>query len=285
MQTIMIDGKKLAEEKRAELKKRVERLLTPPHLDVIWVGDNPASAVYVRHKEQAAASVGIEVNVHHLPESTPELEILDLIEHLNHSAEVDGILMQLPLPKHLTESNILEAIDPAKDVDGLTSFNLGHLLSGQPQMVPCTPQACMELIESVEPNLAGKLAVVVGRSRLVGKPLFQLLLAKHCTVLQAHSKTLNLTTLTRMADILVVATGHAGLISGADIKPGAIVIDVGISKQPDGTLVGDVKTEDAKGIASAITPVPGGVGPMTVAMLLENVVKAAERKQNPTEED
>ena len=143
----------------------------------------------------------------------------------------------------------------------------------------------MELIESVEPNLEGKLAVVVGRSRLVGKPLFQLLLAKHCTVLQAHSKTQNLTSFTRMADILVVATGHAGLISGADIKPGAIVIDVGISKQPDGTLVGDVKTEDAKGIAYAITPVPGGVGPMTVAMLLENVVQAAERKQNPMSED
>ena len=285
MQTIMIDGKKLAEEKRAELKKRIGRLLTPPHLDVIWVGDNPASQVYVRHKEQAGTSVGIEVTVHHLPESTPELEILELIEKLNRSAEVDGILVQLPLPKHMTESNILEAIDPEKDVDGLTSFNLGHLLSGHPQMVPCTPQACMALIESVEPDLTGKLAVIVGRSRLVGKPLFQLLLAKHCTVLQAHSKTLNLTNLTRMADILVVATGHAGLISGADIKPGAIVIDVGISKQPDGTLVGDVKTEEAKGIAYAITPVPGGVGPMTVAMLLENVVLAAERKQNPPQED
>ncbi len=285
MQTIMIDGKKLANEKRKELKKRVEHLLTPPHLDVIWVGDNPASAVYVRHKEQAGASVGIEVTVHHLPESVPELELLDLIEQLNQSAAVDGILVQLPLPKHLTESNILEAIDPAKDVDGLTSFNLGHLLSGSPQMIPCTPQACMELIESVEPHLAGKLAVIVGRSRLVGKPLFQLLLAKHCTVLQAHSKTVNLTSLTRMADILVVATGHPGLISGADIKPGAIVIDVGISKMPDGTLAGDVKTEDAKGIASAITPVPGGVGPMTVAMLLENVVLAAERKQNPVSED
>ena len=285
MQTIMIDGKKLAAEKRAELKKRVERLLTPPHLDVIWVGDNPASAVYVRHKEQAGASIGIEVTIHHLPESTPELDILELIDQLNKSASVDGILIQLPLPKHITESNVLEAVDPAKDVDGLTTFNLGHLLSGHPQMVPCTPQACIELIESVEPNLEGKLAVVVGRSRLVGKPLFQLLLAKHCTVLQAHSKTINLTSLTRMADILVVATGHAGLISGADIKPGAIVIDVGITKQPDGTLVGDVKTEDAKGIAYAITPVPGGVGPMTVAMLLENVVQAAERKQNPTTED
>ena len=285
MQTIMIDGKKLATKKREELKKRVERLLTPPHLDVIWVGDNPSSSVYVRHKEQAGASVGIEVSVHHLPESTSESELIGLVENLNQSAAVDGILVQLPLPKHITESNVLEAIDPAKDVDGLTSFNLGHLLSGHPQMVPCTPQACMELIESVEPDLTGKLAVVVGRSRLVGKPLFQLLLAKHCTVLQAHSKTLNLTSLTRMADILVVATGHPGLISGADIKPGAIVIDVGISKMPDGTLAGDVKTEDAKGIASAITPVPGGVGPMTVAMLLENVVLAAERKQNPMIED
>ena len=281
----MIDGKTLAAEKRAELKKRVERLLTPPHLDVIWIGDNPASQVYVRHKEQAGAAVGIEVTVHHLSESTPELEVIELIEKLNQSAEVDGILVQLPLPKHMTESNILEAIDPAKDVDGLTSFNLGLLLSGHPQMIPCTPQACMALIESVEKDLTGKLAVVVGRSRLVGKPLFQLLLAKHCTVLQAHSKTQNLTNLTRMADILVVATGHQGLIGGADIKPGAIVIDVGISKMPDGSLKGDVKTEEAKGIAYAITPVPGGVGPMTVAMLLENVVQAAERKQNPSTED
>ena len=283
MQTRIIDGKALATEKRAELKKRIERLLTPPHLDVIWVGNTPASAVYVRHKESAGASIGIEVKVHHLPESTTELDILELIEKLNHSSEVDGILVQLPLPKHITESNVLEAIDPAKDVDGLTSFNLGKLLSGQPRMVPCTPQACLELIESVEPNLTGKLAVVVGRSRLVGKPLFQLLLAKHCTVLQAHSKTQNLSALTRMADILVMATGHAGLIGGVDIKPGAIVIDVGISKQPDGTLLGDVKTEEAKGIACAITPVPGGVGPMTVAMLLENVVSAAERKQSPEE--
>ena len=285
MQTIMIDGKTLAAEKRAELKKRVERLLTPPHLDVIWIGDNPASQVYVRHKEQIGASVGIEVKVHHLPESTPELDVLELIDKLNKSADVDGILVQLPLPKHITADTILEAIDPAKDVDGLTSFNLGLLLSGHPQMVPCTPQACMALIESVEKDLTGKLAVVVGRSRLVGKPLFQLLLAKHCTVLQAHSRTQNLTALTRMADILVVATGHAGLIGGADIKPGAIVIDVGISKKPDGSLEGDVKTEEAKGVAYAITPVPGGVGPMTVAMLLENVVQAAERKQNSAEED
>ena len=285
MQTIMIDGKALAAEKRAELKKRVERLLTPPHLDVIWVGDNPASAVYVRHKVQSGTDIGIEVKVHHLPESTPELEVLELIEKLNKSADVDGILVQLPLPKHITDNNILEAVDPAKDVDGMTSFNLGLLLSGHPQMVPCTPQACMALIESVEKDLTGKLAVVVGRSRLVGKPLFQLLLAKHCTVLQAHSKTQNLTSLTRMADILVVATGHAGLIGGADIKPGAIVIDVGISKQPDGSLAGDVKTEEARGVAYAITPVPGGVGPMTVAMLLENVVQAAERKQNPVDDD
>lgn len=285
MQTIMIDGKKLAEEKRAELKKRVERLLTPPHLDVVWVGDNPASQIYVRHKEQAGTSIGVEVTVHHLPESTPEAEVIELIENLNKSAVVDGILVQLPLPKHITESNVLEAIDPAKDVDGLTSFNLGCLLSGQPQMVPCTPEACLALIKTVEPNLVGKLAVVVGRSRLVGKPLFQLLLAEHCTMIQAHSKTKDLGSLTRMADILVVATGHAGLIGGEDIKPGAIVIDVGITKQPDGTLVGDVKTEEAKGVAYAITPVPGGVGPMTVAMLLENVVQAAEKKQNPSEED
>ena len=285
MQTQMIDGKKLALEKRMELKKRVYRLTPPPHLVVIWVGDHPASQVYVQNKEQAAESVGIKVTVHHLPESTSESDLMDLIDQLNHESDVDGILVQLPLPQHITESNVLEAIRPDKDVDGLSSFNLGRLLSGRPQMVPCTPQACMELIETVEKDLTGKLAVIVGRSRLVGKPLFQLLLAKHCTVIQAHSKTQDLKNLTRMADILVVATGQAGLIGGADIKPGAIVIDVGISRQADGRLVGDVKTEDVLGIASAVTPVPGGVGPMTIAMLLENVIQAAEKKQNLAEED
>ena len=284
MQTQIIDGKTLANIKRTALKKRVEALLTPPRLDVIWVGDNPASQVYVRHKEQAGNSIGINVTIHHLPENTTESDLLELIENLNQSPEVDGILVQLPLPKHLNESDILEAIRPRKDVDGLHSFNLGRLLSGHPQMVPCTPQACLELIESVEPDLEGKLAVIVGRSRLVGKPLFQLLLAKHCTVIQAHSKTKSLSDITRMADILVVATGQPGLIGGADIKLGAIVIDVGISKLPNGQLSGDVKTQEALGIASAITPVPGGVGPMTVAMLLENVVQAAERKRLPEED-
>ena len=285
MQTQIIDGKALANQKRAELKKRVEALVTPPHLHVIWVGNNPSSRIYVHHKELAGASVGIQVTTHHLPETSSQDDLLALISQLNHSVDADGILVQLPLPKHIDESDVLEAILPSKDVDGLTSFNLGCLLSGRPQMIPCTPQACIELIESVEPDLAGKLAVIVGRSRLVGKPLFQLLLAKHCTVIQAHSKTHNLTDLTQKADILVVATGHPGLIGGADIKPGAIVIDVGISKMPDGHLSGDVKTEDVLGIASAITPVPGGVGPMTVAMLLENVVQAAEHRQNSSEED
>ena len=284
MQTQIIDGKTLANIKRANLKKRVDALLTPPHLDVIWVGDNPASQIYVHHKEQAGSSIGIDVTIHHLPENTTESDLLELIENLNQSPEVDGILVQLPLPKHLNESDILEAIRPQKDVDGLHSFNLGRLLSGHPQMVPCTPQACLELIESVEPNLVGKLAVIVGRSRLVGKPLFQLLLAKHCTVIQAHSQTKKLSDITRMADILVVATGQPGLIGGSDIKPGAIVIDVGISKLPNGKLSGDVRTQEALGIASAITPVPGGVGPMTVAMLLENVVRAAEKKRLPEED-
>ncbi|MCQ2363862.1 MAG: bifunctional 5,10-methylenetetrahydrofolate dehydrogenase/5,10-methenyltetrahydrofolate cyclohydrolase [Acidaminococcaceae bacterium] len=279
MQTIWIDGRAMAKEIQADVAKRVRRLTRVPKLVVIWVGNNPASAVYVAHKQKVATEIGMQSEVLHLPETTSLDELRNQIELLNQDSNVDGILVQLPLPKHLDSDVVLETISPDKDVDGLTSFNLGRLICGQPQLMPCTPMACMRMIESVEPDLTGKLALVIGRSRLVGKPLFQMLLTKNCTVMQAHTKTENLSALSRQADLVVVATGPAGLIGVDDIKIGAIVIDVGISKQPDGSIKGDVRSDEIDGVAYAATPVPGGVGPMTVAMLMENTVKAAEMHQ------
>lgn len=279
IETKIIDGKKMAAAVCADVKKRVLKLSRAPQLDVIWVGDNPASQIYVSHKQKLGQSVGMKVQVHHLPATTTQIEVRQLIEKLNNDKNVDGVLVQLPLPKHLDSDSLLETIAPTKDVDGLTSFNMGRLICGEPQLVPCTPQACLKMIESVCPNLMGKTALVIGRSRLVGKPMFQLLLSKHCTVIQAHSKTENLREMCRLADIVVVATGHPGLIGSDDIKIGAIVIDVGISKLPDGSIKGDVRTDEVKGIAAAVSPVPGGVGPMTVAMLMENTVHAAEMHQ------
>ncbi len=279
IKTIWIDGKKMAAEVCAEVKKRVLKLPKAPQLDVLWVGDNAASQVYVSQKKKLGESIGFKVNVHHLPATITQKEVRSLIDELNTDAAVDGILVQLPLPKHLDSDSLLESIDSSKDVDGLTSFNLGRLICGGPQLIPCTPQACLTMIESVCPNMTGKTALVIGRSRLVGKPMLQLLLAKHCTVIQAHSKTENLRALCRQADIIVVATGHPDLIGAEDVKIGAIVIDVGISKLSDGTIKGDVRSKELEGIATAVTPVPGGVGPMTVAMLMENTVSAAEMHQ------
>ena len=186
---------------------------------------------------------------------------------------------QMPLPKHIDPNAVLDMVAPSKDVDGLTTVNLGRLVCGIPTLVPCTPQACLRLIESVVPDLTGKNALVIGRSRLVGKPMFHLLLSKHCTVTQAHTKTEDLSSLCRQADIVVVAAGHAGLIGGDDIKVGSVIIDVGISRQADGSIKGDVRASEIDGVAYAATPVPGGVGPMTIAMLMENTVKAAEMHQ------
>ncbi len=281
IKTIWIDGKKMAAETCEKLKVRISNLSRPPQLDVIWVGENAASQIYVNHKKKLGESIGITVHVHHLPEMITQNEIRSLIDQLNQDKKSDGILVQLPLPKHLDSDSLLEDIDPTKDVDGLSSFNLGRLICGTPQLMPCTPQACLKMIESVcsAQEMRGKTALVIGRSRLVGKPMFQLLLTKHCTVIQAHSKTENLRQMCRLADIVVVATGHPGLIGADDIKIGAIVIDVGISKLPDGSIRGDVRSKELEGIARAVSPVPGGVGPMTVAMLMENTVHAAEMHQ------
>lgn len=279
MKTIWIDGKKMAKEVLDDLRPRVDHLSRPPQLDVVWVGDNPSSEIYVRHKKQKGEDLGMIVNVHHLPESATQDDVYTLIDKLNQDDNVDGVMVQMPLPKHIDTNAVLDMVAPDKDVDGLTTVNLGRLICGLPALVPCTPQACMRLIESVVPNLAGKNALVIGRSRLVGKPMFHLLLSKHCTVTQAHTKTEDLPTLCRQADIVIVATGHAGLIGGDDIKVGSVVIDVGISRQSDGTIKGDVRSDEIDGIAYAATPVPGGVGPMTVAMLMENTVRAAEMHQ------
>jgi methylenetetrahydrofolate dehydrogenase (NADP+)/methenyltetrahydrofolate cyclohydrolase len=279
MKTIWIDGKRMAEEITQGLIKRINQLSRVPELDVIWIGDNPASAIYVRHKQKKAEQLGMRVRVHHLPEDIHQNELHNFIETLNQDNNVDGIMVQMPLPRHLDSDEVLDMVSPDKDVDGLTTVNLGRLVWGGAKLVACTPQACMHLIESVVPDLSGKTAVVVGRSRLVGKPLFHLLLSKNCTVTQAHTKTENLSQLCRTADILVVATGQPGLIGLDDIKVGAVVIDVGISRQSDGSICGDVRSDEVEGIAYAATPVPGGVGPMTVAMLMENTVRAAEMHQ------
>ena len=276
VETKIIDGKQIAKDFRAEIAKRVQELGSTPKLAVLVVGDHPASKIYVENQKKAAASVGIDVDVYQMSASESEENILKLIGELNASKGIDGILLQLPVPNHLNAENLITAIDPKKDVDGLHPQNVGNMISGLPAMISCTPLGCLYLLKKVLPSMTGMHAVVVGRSALVGRPLAQLLLQEDCTITQAHSKTRNLAELTRQADILVCAVGKAGLIKGDMIKPGAVVIDVGINRLEDGRIVGDVLFLDMMGKASYITPVPGGVGPMTIAMLLWNVVKAAE---------
>ncbi|MFW2388585.1 MAG: bifunctional methylenetetrahydrofolate dehydrogenase/methenyltetrahydrofolate cyclohydrolase FolD [Polyangiales bacterium] len=275
----LIDGKALAKEVRAEVKVRAEAFRAThnraPGLDVILVGDDPASQVYVRNKERAAAKCGIEGRVHRLPEATSEADLLALIFELNGDDHIDGILVQLPLPDHLHDQTIVDAIDPAKDVDGLHPFNSGLLVVGRKGLRPCTPSGCMRMLEHVGCDPKGKRALVLGRSTLVGKPIALMLLEKHATVTIAHSRTENLDERVRESDIVVAAVGRANLVKGDWIKEGAVVIDVGINRLDDGTLTGDVDFDGASKRASHITPVPGGVGPMTIAMLLSNTVDAA----------
>lgn len=278
METLIIDGKKIAQEKQAQLKQEIETFARKPQLSVILVGDNPASVIYVNNKKKAAQKVGIDSEVYQLSPVITQDALESFIKNLNNDDSVDGILVQLPLPKHLDEERILEAIDPKKDVDGLHRDNLGNLFIGREGLIPCTPLACMELIHGVVSDLVGKTAVVVGRSRLVGKPLAQLLLQEHCTVIQAHSRTKNLSQICQLADILVCATGKVNLIHKEDIKEGAVLIDVGISRAEDNKIVGDIAYDEMLGKAKAITPVPGGVGPMTVTMLLVNVVEAYKKR-------
>lgn len=274
----IIDGKSIAKELRESLAPRVaalkEQVITPG-LTVIVVGDDPASAIYVRNKERACVKLGMNSQVLRFPAETTQEEILNTVRLLNQDDSVHGILVQLPLPRHIDEQAVLRAIDPDKDVDGFHAMNAGRLMNGEPGFVACTPKGVMRLLEVSGVELDGKNAVVVGRSNIVGKPMALLLLQKNCTVTIAHSHTKDLAAVTRSADILVVAVGRAGFITGDMIKPGAAVMDVGINRV-DGKVVGDVDFESAKEVASCITPVPGGVGAMTIAMLMENTVEAAE---------
>ena len=274
----IIDGKSIAKELRESLAPRVAALKEQgitPGLTVIVVGDDPASAIYVRNKERACVKLGMNSQVLRFPAETTQEEILNTVRLLNQDDSVHGILVQLPLPRHIDEQAVLRAIDPDKDVDGFHAMNAGRLMNGELGFVACTPKGVMRLLEVSGVELDGKNAVVVGRSNIVGKPMALLLLQKNCTVTIAHSHTKDLAAVTRSADILVVAVGRAGFITGDMIKPGAAVMDVGINRV-DGKVVGDVDFESAKEVASCITPVPGGVGAMTIAMLMENTVEAAE---------
>lgn len=276
--TLLLNGFELAKQCRAELAERVKAMPRAPKLAVILIGDNPASAIYVRNKEKAAAEVGVESLVYRLDSATQE-ELTALIEQLNADETVDGILVQMPLPAPLNEQEILQTINPAKDVDGFHPLNLGKLLIGEPAPVACTPKGCMRLIRLAKQDLTGLRAVVIGRSVIVGKPMAQLLLNANCTVTTAHSKTRDLPALCRSADIVVAAIGKPKTVKADWIKDGAIVIDVGINRLEDGKLCGDVDFDACFDKCAAITPVPKGVGPMTIAMLLENTVEAARQKK------
>jgi len=279
----ILDGKSLAATTRAALKQKVDALVqrgVRPGLSVLIAGDDPASKVYVRNKTLAAKEIGVRSELIELPGSVSEQQLLDQVAKLNANREVHGILVQLPLPKHIDSARVLETIAPAKDVDGFHEANLGALMAGRPGVVPCTPLGCMRLIEHAGVQIAGRHAVVLGRSNIVGKPVAMLLLQKDATVTICHSKTPELAAVTREADILVAAVGRAKLVGAAMVKPGACVIDVGINRLPDGKLAGDVDYDAVKQVAGWITPVPGGVGPMTIAMLLENCLSAAAREKS-----
>ncbi len=279
METQIIDGKALAVEYQEKLKSQVARMDRVPTLAVILVGNDPASEIYVRHKRQVAERVGIVSELFQLSPVMTQEALIAFIQELNANDKVDGILVQLPLPKHMDADAVIEAIDPQKDADGLTSVNLGHLFVGRPNLVPCTPMACVALLKTVCPVLQGKNVVIVGRSKLVGKPLSQLLLDENCTVTQAHSKTVNLKKVCREADILIVAVGKPNLITKSFVKKGAVIIDVGINRLRNKKIVGDVEFGKMLGHAGAVTPVPGGVGPMTVTMLLQNTIQISQKRQ------
>ena len=279
---ILIDGKKEAANLREELKKEVFHLKTKynkvPGLTVILIGDLAPSQIYVRNKEKSAKEVGLKSEIVKYPDSVEEITILKKIDELNRDETVSGILVQLPLPKHINKKKVIEAIIPEKDVDGFHPMNVGNLSSGYESSVPCTPLGCYLLIKKVEPNLSGKKAVVIGRSNLNGKPMTQLLLKENCTVTITHSKTKDLKGECLKGDIVVAAVGIPELVKGDWIKKDSIVIDVGINKTEKG-IVGDVAFDEVSKIAKAITPVPGGVGPMTIACLLKNTIECFKRSQ------
>ena len=280
MTATLIDGKAIAAsviyEVKTEVEKLVERAGVQPGLAVVLVGGDPASRIYVRNKEKAAAMVGFLSRLVELPADTREQEILNVLSRLNADPSIHGILVQLPLPKHIDSRKVIEMIDPAKDVDGLHTLNAGLLFTDGDGFIPCTPYGILRMLDHEKIELKGKHAVVVGRSNLVGKPVAMLLLSRHATVTLCHSRTEDLPSVVRGGDVVVAAVGKARMIRGSWIKPGAVVIDVGINRD-QGKLCGDVAFDEAMEVAGAITPVPGGVGPMTVAMLLRNTCEAAIR--------
>lgn len=279
MSAQILDGRRIATKVREEVASAAARFVDqhgrPPGLEVVLVGDDPGSQVYVRNKERMAGKVGIRGAVHRLGSGTSQAELHSLIDRLGEDDAVDGILVQLPLPAGLDSLAAIDRIDPAKDVDGLTPLSAGLLAVGRAGLRPCTPRGCMRLLEETAVRLEGARALVLGRSNLVGKPIAQMLLAANCTVTMAHSRTVELPDRVREADILVAAVGRPEMVKGDWIKEGAVVLDVGINRLADGSLCGDVDFAKAKERASWITPVPGGVGPMTIAMLLSNTVEAA----------
>ncbi len=275
----VIDGKAVALRLRGRVAERAAPLPFRPGLRVVRVGDDPASAVYVRNKDRAALAAGFDSATLQLPAEVGEAALLDLVGELNADPEVDGILVQLPLPPHIRQEAVVDAVDPAKDVDGFHPVNAGLLATRQRSLVPCTPKGVMHLLREAGVALAGARAVVLGRSQIVGRPMLQLLLDADCTVTVAHSRTKDLAAECRRADVLVAAVGRPEMVRGDWVAPGAAVIDVGINRLPDGRLAGDVAFAEAVGHAGAITPVPGGVGPMTIACLLENTLEAARRRR------
>lgn len=276
----VIYGNVLAEKLRIEMKEEVGKLKEQniqPKLTVILIGDDPASKSYVKGKQKASDFVGVESNLIELSKDTTEKELLDLIEQLNNDQTIHGILVQLPLPNQIREQVVIEAISPEKDVDGFHPVNIGRMLTGKDTFLPCTPFGIITMLKSKNIEIAGKNAVVIGRSNIVGKPVGQLLLNENATVTYCHSKTKNMNQFIKEADILIVAVGKAHFLTADAIKPGAVVIDVGVNRQEDGTLTGDVDFDNVREKASFITPVPKGVGPMTITMLLHNTIKSAKK--------
>ncbi|MEK4284900.1 bifunctional methylenetetrahydrofolate dehydrogenase/methenyltetrahydrofolate cyclohydrolase FolD [Ureibacillus sp. FSL K6-0165] len=280
MMAQIIDGKAIGQQIRESIAEKVKELKemgVTPGLAVILVGEDPASQTYVRNKHRSCEAIGIYSEVIKLPENTSEEELLEQIHTLNERKEIHGILVQLPLPKHINEDKVIAAISPDKDVDGFSPVSVGKMMLGQDTFLPCTPFGVMKLLEYSGIEIAGKHAVVVGRSHIVGKPMGQLLLQKDATVTYTHSKTKDLPSITKQADILIAAVGRPNFITREHVKEGAVVIDVGINRVENNKLVGDVNYEEVEPISSYITPVPGGVGPMTITMLLYNTVKSAEK--------
>ncbi|WP_314060298.1 bifunctional methylenetetrahydrofolate dehydrogenase/methenyltetrahydrofolate cyclohydrolase [uncultured Vagococcus sp.] len=276
----IIDGRALADKMQAEMATEVADMSVKPGLVVIIVGENPASQTYVRNKELTAQKIGLHSVVERLSADVSEADLIKVVSKYNQDDQFHGILVQLPLPDHIDEEKVLLAITPEKDVDGFHPINVGKLFSGQAGLIPCTPYGIMKMLEAYGVEIAGKEAVVVGRSNIVGKPMAQLLLDKNATVTITHSRTVDLPTVTRRADILVVAIGRGHFIHAEHVKPGAVVIDVGMNRSDEGKLIGDVAFDEVIEVASLVTPVPKGVGPMTITMLMEQTIANARKKQS-----